>query len=250
MPDDKSVVVVGMGEVGTPLHAILAKVYPCIAVDIDPVSVEVSCSVLHICYPYQIEDFIGTSASYIQQYRPELTIINSTIPPGTTRQVQHASETSVAYSPVRGKHIRMQQELLRYKKFVAGCDSRATEQAARHFANAGFKTATFRTPEVGELSKLLETTWLGVLVGWAQEVERLASYYGASYQEVNSFIKEIDFLPSHVFPGFIGGHCIVPNIDLLRRKFQSHFLTAVIESNERKLQETEQQKELTCRELV
>jgi len=238
-----------MGEVGIPLHAILSTIYSCVPVDIEPVAVCTPGSVLHICYPFQVEDFVGTTVSYIDKYRPELTIINSTVPPGTTRSIQRRSEAAVAFSPVRGKHAKMQQDMLFYRKFVAGCDSRSTELAERHFADAGFKTGRFQSPEVAELSKLLETTWLGILVGWAQEVERFGANYGASYEEINSFIEEIDFLPSHIFPGAIGGHCVMQNIDLLRQQFQSDFLSAVINSN--KLKEKQSlQKELTCSELA
>jgi UDP-N-acetyl-D-mannosaminuronate dehydrogenase len=245
------VIVVGMGEIGKPLHAVLSRTYRCLGVDIEPVSVDLDCSVLHICYPYQIKDFVNTTVSYIEKYRPQMTIINSTVPPGTTSAVHKASKAAIAYSPVRGKHAKMEQELLRYKKFVAGMDSWTTEQAVQHFATAGFTTDTFRAPEVGELSKLLETTWLGVLVGWAQEVQRFASCYGASYEEVNAYLKEIDFLPSHIFPGSIGGHCVMPNIGLLRDIFASHYLDAVVDSNEREAQaESAPKKELLCRELA
>ena len=105
---------------------------------------------------------------------------------------------------------------------------------SQHFARAGFQTATFCTPEIAELSKLVETTWLGVLVGWAQEVERMAAQYGGSYEEMNAFTKEIDFLPSHVFPGHIGGHCVMANIAILRDRFPCKFLDAVVESNQAK----------------
>jgi UDP-N-acetyl-D-mannosaminuronate dehydrogenase len=98
--------------------------------------------------------------------------------------------------------------------------------------------ATFPSPEVGELSKLVETTWLGVLIGWAQEVERMAAQCNASYDDVNAFIKEIDYLPTDIFPGFIGGHCVMPNIAILRTKFASRFLDAIVESNESKEQES------------
>ncbi len=235
MSKDGLVIVAGMGEVGKALHAILARTYTCVGIDLEPVSVNQPCKVLHICYPYQTKDFIGESVSYIAKYRPVLTIVNSTVIPGTTRKLQEASQATLAYSPVRGKHARMEEDLLRYKKFVAGCDPHAAEEAARHFAGVGFKTAVFRTPEIAELSKLLETTWLGILVGWAQEVERFAACYGATYEEMNTFIEEVDFIPSHVFPGHIGGHCVIPNIELLRTRFRSRFLNAVVESNQRKL---------------
>jgi UDP-N-acetyl-D-mannosaminuronate dehydrogenase len=187
--------------------------------------------------------------SYIDKYRPELTIINSSVPPGTTRSIQRRSAAAVAFSPVRGKHANMQQDMLLYRKFVAGCDSRSTEVAERHFKDAGFKTGTFRSPEIAELSKLLETTWLGILVGWTQEVERFGALYGGSYEEINSFIEEIPFLPSHIFPGVIGGHCVMQNIDLLKQCVQSDFLNAVVNSNKLK-EEQALQKELTCSKSV
>jgi UDP-N-acetyl-D-mannosaminuronate dehydrogenase len=226
-----------MGEVGRPLFDILSRAYACVGVDVEPVQIDRPCSVLHICFPYQMKDFVGTTASYIEKYKPELTIINSTLGVGTTRRVQERVKSPVAYSPVRGKHAKMVEDMLHYRKFVAGFDSGSTHNAAEHFSKAGFQVEKFRTPEVGELSKLLETTWLGLLIGWAQDVERLAGECGATYEEVNAFIKEISFLPSNVFPGRIGGHCVMPNISILRSKFSSNYLDAIAESNERKERE-------------
>ena len=233
---DSVVIVIGQGEIGKPLQKILSRVYHCVGVDIEPVEVAVPCSTLHICYPYQIPDFVNTTVAYIRKYKPELTIINSTVVPGTTRRVFEKSGTRLAYSPTRGKHLRMENDLLRYKKFVAGIDDISTMWAVQHFAAAGFGTERFRSPEIGELSKLVETTWLGILIGWAQEMERFAQAYGASFEELNVFIQEIDFLPSHIFPGWIGGHCVMPNIELLQERFQSQFLEAVILSNAKKEQ--------------
>lgn len=236
---DSRVIVVGMGEVGRPLLQILVRKYPCVEVDISPVEVSNPCSVLHVCYPFQISGFFDVTAGYIQKYRPELTIINSTVAPGTTRKLHALVQRPIVYSPVRGKHVRMEKDMLRYKKFVAGISEESTLKAANHFAQAGFSTETFRSPEIAELSKLVETTWLGILVGWAQDVERMAAKCGASYDEVNAFIQEIDFLPSHTFPGQIGGHCVMSNIEILRKEFSSRFLEAIVESNRLKSEESQ-----------
>src|SRR6267154_772759 len=177
------VIVVGQGEIGKPLRNILGRTYRCIGIDIEPVEVTEPCSAMHICYPYQVPDFVATTAAYIRKYKPQLTIINSTVVPGTTRQVYDASGAKLAYSPARGKHVRMEEDLLRYKKFVAGIDNIATTLALEHLATAGFSTDLFRTPEIGELAKLIETTWLGILIGWAQDVERFAESYDASFDE-------------------------------------------------------------------
>jgi UDP-N-acetyl-D-mannosaminuronate dehydrogenase len=236
---NETVIILGMGEVGRPLFEILNRTYECLGVDITPIEAKQPCSVLHICYPFQIKDFVGTTASYIQRYKPALTIINSTLAVGTTRKVQDRVDSPVVYSPVRGKHAKMVQDMLYYRKFVAGFNAQSAQLAAQHFTGAKFGVEISRTPETLELSKLLETTWLGVLIGWAQDVERMAADCGASYDDVNAFIKEIDFLPAHVFPGRIGGHCVMPNIAILRNRFSSKFLDAVHDSNQAKEEESQ-----------
>lgn len=232
-----TVIVAGLGEVGGPLLNILKSVYQTAGVDISPVDVPGPCSVLHVCYPYQLPDFVGTTVAYVEKYKPQMVIVNSTVGVGTTRAIQERVDVPVVYSPVRGKHAKMEQDMLRYQKFVVGATPAVTQKAVEHFSRAGFKVATFPTFEAGEVSKLLETTWLGMIVGWAQEIERLAKECGASYDDVNAFMKEIDYLPKNVFPGYIGGHCVMPNIAILRKRFASHFLDAIVESNECKEKE-------------
>lgn len=236
---EETVIVAGMGEIGRPLMELLSRAYDCAGIDIAPVPINRPCSVLHVCYPFQIREFVGTTVSYIEKYMPKLTIINSTVAVGTTRKIQERVAQPVLYSPVRGKHAKMVQDLLHYRKFVGGFDPRTTEQGVQHFAAAGFPVATFPNPETGELAKLVETTWLGVLVSWAQEVERMAAQCGAPYEQVNAFIEEVPFLPSHIFPGKIAGHCVMPNIEILRERFSSHMLDAIVESNRLKEKESQ-----------
>ena len=229
-------IVVGLGEVGRPLYEILRQTYDCVGVDIEPVSVTQPCSVMHICIPYQVTDFLGAASEYIAKYKPRLTVINSTVAPGTTRAVAASSQSQVVYSPVRGKHARMKMDMLRYRKFVGADDAKSGNAAIAHFYSAGFQTDRFPSSTAGEVAKLLETTWLGVMVAWSQEAERIGLAHGASYDEINAFVKEIDFIPHHITPGFIGGHCVMPNIQILRSQYRSQFLDAIVESNARKAQ--------------
>lgn len=213
---------------------ILSRAYLCVGVDIEPVEVKQPCSVLHVCYPFQIPDFVGATAEYVRKYGPQLVVINSTIPPGTTGAVGAAIGVPVVYSPVRGKHVRMRDDMMKYAKFVGGDDAAAVARAEAHFAGAGLRTARFPSAQAGELAKLVETTWLGVMVAFAQEAERFAAEYGATYDDLRAFISEVDFLPHHIFPGVIGGHCVMPNIALLKRTFRSEMLDAIESSNDRK----------------
>lgn len=235
----KTTVVVGLGEVGEPLLQLIESTGKCAAgLDVDPQSYPArgTVDVMHVCFPFEIDDFVGEAARYIERLLPELTIVNSTVAVGTTRAIQHRTGTRVAYSPIRGKHAAMLEELETYVKFV-GADAEATaRRAADHFESLGIRTKIVGSPETAELAKLSETTYFGVLIAWAQTVGRWCDQVGLDYDEVVSFYDEISFFPPvKYFPGVIGGHCTMPNIELLSRSFDSPFLDAIRSSNAEKM---------------
>jgi UDP-N-acetyl-D-mannosaminuronate dehydrogenase len=232
---NKSILVIGLGEVGKPLKEVLSEHYEVVGVDIDPVEYHDRCEVMHICFPFQIPDFVGQCAAYIHKYNPELTIIDSTISPGCTRAVYQKTGRAIAYSPVRGKHARMKQELMQYAKFVGGIDPQSSQKAAEHFQSVGMKTQILSSPEAVELAKLTETTYFGLLISWAQELERYCDQLSLNYEEIVSFYDEIGYLPRvRFFPGVIGGHCVMPNIEILKTMFKSDLLLGIEKSNESK----------------
>src|SRR6266481_3392168 len=227
-----TVVIVGLGEVGKPLLEIMKGRYRTFGVDINQPAPVAQCDVMHICFPFQSDKFVRQVVEYIHQYRPALTVINSTVAPGTTRSIAVESGTAVVNSPVRGKHARMQEELLHYTKFVGALDPRSGQRAVEHFEGIGMKAKLLASPEASEIAKLTETTYFGLLIAWAQEVERYCTKLGANYDEVVSFYDEIKFFPSvKYFPGEIGGHCVMPNIAILLQKFPSGLLQAIVQSN-------------------
>ncbi len=236
MKNNNKVVVVGLGEVGKPLFELLSKHYDTVGVDISPAGLINGVDVLHVCYPFEIKDFIGETARYIEFYKPALTMINSTVGIGTTRAVGDRTGAAVVNSPVRGKHVRMLEELRHYTKFVGAADPDAGEQAAKHFQSAGLKTKVLSSPEASELAKLTETTYFGLMIAWAQEIERYCDQTGADYNEVISFYEEIKFFPPvKYFPGVIGGHCVMPNIKILNKFNRSLILEAIEASNQMKV---------------
>jgi UDP-glucose 6-dehydrogenase len=225
--------IVGMGEVGAALADVLEKRETVLRHDIEPREFEQPVDVMHICFPFRGPDFVDAACEYIERFAPRLTVINSTVLPGTTRSVADRTGVPVAYSPVRGKHVRMTQDLLHYVKFVAATDIDTVAHAEKHFQDAGMKTARVSRPETLELAKLAETTYFGTLIAFAQELNRYAERVGGDYFEITSFFDEIDFLPRvRYFPGFIGGHCVIPNINLLLSLADSPLLRAILHSNE------------------
>lgn len=231
----QTVVIVGLGEVGKPLFEIIKTRHEVFGVDIDSAAPLNRCDVMHVCFPFRDEKFVAQVVEYIGRYQPTLTIINSTVAPGTTRLVARDSGVSVVNSPVRGKHARMREELLHYTKFIGTLDPESGARAAQHFESVGMKTKVLGTPEATEIAKLTETTYFGLLIAWAQEVERYCKDLGAAYDDVASFYEEIKFFPTvKYFPGVIGGHCVMPNIGILLQKYPSGLLDAVVESNKLK----------------
>ena len=237
MKRKSKVVVVGLGEIGKPLFQLISEHHEVVGVDISPVGQVDQVDVMHVCYPFQIKNFIGETARYIEYFRPALTVINSTVSVGTTRAIAERTGAAVVNSPVRGKHVRMLQELQFYTKFVGAIHPAAAEQAAKHFESVGLKTKILSSPEATELAKLSETTYFGLMIAWAQELERYCDQSGANYEEIISFYDEIKFFPPvKYFPGIIGGHCVMPNIEILRKFNKSMMLEAIQVSNQMKVE--------------
>jgi len=238
----KVTVVVGLGEIGRPLYDLLSQAHkPTIGVDLEEVKIEDQVCIMHLCYPFHdAADFVRIALDYSVKYNPDIVVINTTVAPGTTRKLQERIGVDCVYSPVRGKHVKMHDDLLRYQKFVAGFNAGSVEIIARHFESAGIRTATMSKPETLELAKLFETTYFGLLIAWAQDMDRFSKACGSDYLEAAKFFTEIDYLPRRIFlPGFIGGHCIVPNIGILSTLAKSPLLSAIEESNALKSQESD-----------
>lgn len=232
-----TIIVLGLGEVGRPILDIASKHHRTIGIDIAPPAEPIGrVDVMHVCYPFEIKDFVGETARYIERFRPALTVINSTVGVGTTRAIAERTGAPVVHSPVRGKHARMREEILGYTKFIGALDPASGRRASEHFESLGMRTRTLASPEATELAKLSETTYFGLLIAWAQELERYGDQVGVDYDEITSFYEEIRFLPTRYFPGVIGGHCVMPNIEILSKLANSDILNAIRSSNQKKVE--------------
>ncbi len=243
MPNNKQTLVVGLGEVGGALAEVLERKHPVLKHDIERREFSDPIGIMHICIPFVSRaQFEPLAIDYIRRFKPELTIINSTVLPGTTRSISEKTASPVAYSPVRGKHVKMAKDLLHYVKFVAAGEEAWADQADAHFQEHGMKTRKLEKPETLEVAKLGETTYFGVIIAWAQEFNRYIQRAGGDYEEATEFFEEVAFLPrQRYFPGFIGGHCVIPNINLLLQIDSAPLLEAVLESNERRANELKEE---------
>jgi len=243
MPSNTKTLVVGLGEVGGALAEVLERTHPVLRHDIERREFSDPIGVMHICIPFVSRaQFEPLAIEYIRRFKPELTIINSTVLPGTTRSISEKTASAVVYSPVRGKHVKMAKDLLHYFKFVAASEEEWADKAAAHFQEHGMKTRKLEKPETLEVAKLGETTYFGVIIAWAQEFNRYVQRAGGDYEEATEFFEEVAFLPrQRYFPGFIGGHCVIPNINLLLQLDSAPLLEAVLDSNQRRAAELKEE---------
>ena len=98
--------IIGAGEVGRGLLKVLKTRYSVVIRDKFD-RVDGNFGVLHIAYPAS-KNFVAVTKKYIKEYKPELTIVHSTVPVGTTRKIA----PFVVHSPVRGVHPKIEKAYL------------------------------------------------------------------------------------------------------------------------------------------
>jgi hypothetical protein len=70
-----------------------------------------------------------------------------------------------------------------------------------------------------------------------QEMHRISRHFEADFDNAVDFLEDthrvrLDRLV--MFLGVIGGHCMVPNIELLLESYDSEFLRLILKSNEKR----------------
>ena len=231
----KKDVVVGLGEIGNPILKILSKKNIVVGFDLnrdlmDTIKFEkyknLETSFLHIAIPVT-DKLITNILKLYKKFLPECIIIHSTIKPGTTEKLQKKIPIPVIYSATRGVHNRMIYDLKRYTKFfVISTNAPRSKWALSRYVkvmkDCGIKTKKMSNPETLELAKIIcDTSYLGWLVNYAQLSNMIAIQYGIDYDEMWSFSDEIHRNLGNrpkMYPGYIGGHCVIPNLELINNQ--------------------------------
>jgi UDP-N-acetyl-D-mannosaminuronate dehydrogenase len=252
------VLVVGLGEVGRPLFELLRESgkFEVYGFDLDAEKMRSigqsedalppAVDVMHVCIPcVDKEDFVNSVVGYVGRFKPKLVIVNSTVAPGTTFEIYKRLRDSclVAHSPVRGVHKSldyMKWELKRWTKYIGGVNEESAEKAKKHFEKLGLKTKVLKGCLETELAKLFETTYRAWMIACFQEMHRISRYFGADFDDITDFIEDTHRVRLDrpvMFPDVIGGHCLIPNVVLLLKSYDSKFLRLILESNEKREEE-------------
>jgi len=236
----KYVLVVGLGEVGSAIYNIVEDRghFQVQGIDKEPKKVWLpKIDVMHICFPYSI-GFKFIISWYIEKFDPKLTIINSTVLPGTTNQIYESTRKPICHSPIRGRHIEGLETGIRgYTKFIGAPKYEFAVEAAEHFNSLGIKTIICKSSLETEFMKILATSYYGLMIAFTQEMRRICEKHQVSESDIKYFFLsgnvESNFKHLHpvYYPGVIGGHCILSNLKMLKELYESKFIDFIFESN-------------------
>ena len=226
----KKDMVIGLGEIGLPIYKIISKHFPVEGIDINPILNKEKSSLknhdvafIHFCIPFS-KNFFNIIKKYEKKIQPEAIVIHSTISPKTTEKLQKMIKSPVIYSATRGVHKRMISDLKRYTKFYSVYNSATkskyvSKMYEQRMKKCGIKTKKLSNPLTLELAKIVvDTSYYGWLINYAQISKIISDKYAVDYDEMWSFSDEIHkFLKNRpkMFPGFIGGQCVNPNLELI-----------------------------------
>jgi len=231
--------VIGHGEIGKAVCSVFG-IEAWVDLDRKGTAAPGGYGIMHVCIPWT-KDFVKIVEEYIKAYWPELTIIHSTVPIGTTRLLSGFK----VHSPVRGRHDRLAEGIKDEYQSHIGYSKLEERDMIReyyisHTIHAGMMHNKY---EVTEAAKLLSLLQYGVNIEFARYAKSVCDRYGVSYGEsvsgytesYNEGIREID--PNLTKPimqppdGKIGGHCVLPAIKILNGQIADNLLSSILVAN-------------------
>ncbi|MBX4200841.1 hypothetical protein KW786_01800 [Candidatus Parcubacteria bacterium] len=231
--------ILGYGEIGKAI----ASFYPTVAYkkakikDLTRDDGFAGVDVLHVCIPFT-DKFVSIVKKEINQIKPRLVIVHSTVVPGTLKKIGGMA----VHSPVRGVHPYLHKGIKTFVKYIGADDKEAAVTAEKHLKSLGIKTKVFFPSATTELAKILDTTYYGLAIAWHGEMAKMCKKFGVDFgQAVTDFnitynegynklgkknvIRPVLFAPT----GPIGGHCVVPNARLLKKYASSKAIDLILE---------------------
>jgi len=222
-------IILGMGEVGETLFRLLEER------NVDSIGIDVDSSkcknyskndhiknpeYLHVCLPGELSEFMDITLNWINKIEGlKVVLVHSTVKPGTTKKIQEKSKIPVLFSPIRGVHKRFLDDIKKYTKFISSDKEEIDPKIKLDLEKRFEKIDWMSTTKTAELAKILvDTTYYGWLINYAQITKMICEKEEIDFDEMWKFADEIhENLGNRpkMYPGIIGGHCVIPNLNLI-----------------------------------
>jgi len=232
--------IIGYGEIGKSLAELYLKSEKFFNVKIKDINRDDglhNCDIINISIPFN-DNFKSIVGGYIMQYYNCKTfIIHSTVQVGTTKELQSKfSNHNICHSPVRGVHPNLYEGLITFPKYIS-CnrlkDSKVGNILEQHFQDLNITPIFVNDTNITEMLKLWSTTYYGVIIALHGEMAKMATEFNIPFEhfqkwndQYNSGYAQLGkgnvVRPTLYAPeGGIGGHCVVPNTEILKEKMDS-----------------------------
>jgi UDP-N-acetyl-D-mannosaminuronate dehydrogenase len=144
-------------------------------------------------------------------------------------------------------HPDLYPSIKTFVKYIGADSKKAGKLAKRHLESLGIKTKIFQPSTTTEIGKLFSTSYYGLCISWHGEMEKICKKEGIDFEKtITDFNKTYNkgykkmgkknVIRPILFPpeGGIGGHCIVPNAEILKRYYNSGAFDLILKYKPRK----------------
>jgi hypothetical protein len=197
--------------------------------------------IVMICFPFT-DKFVNEIAEIESKFEFTYMLIESSISPFILNNLRlNYDKHTYIHSPCRGTHPDLVKHLHQFVKFVAPVNS-LQELETRIFAShfyplLNIRYDLFHCSDETAMAKIVNTTWYAMEIAFSIQMKQFCDIYGLDFNEVyvksmatdkigriynlteggRYMCKEEDRIDRPVMrPGIIGGHCCMPNIELLK----------------------------------
>lgn len=193
-------------------------------------------NVLNVCIPCKTkEKFLSDVFEVLEKTQCKLLIIHSSILIGIISDIKKVHpELNIVHSPIRGVHPNLTDGIKTFVKYVGHVDGDLESgMAAKEHLEAIGLNVTVTTSKQTILMKLLSTTYYGMCIAFTEDMGKLCDKenidmemihdwtktYNKGYTELN--MENVCRPVLSRIPGGkkIGGHCVIPNANLLKSMY-------------------------------
>lgn len=228
--------ILGRGEIGKAVSRVIQITDKVASYDIqDEDNRPSAADILHICFPYS-DEFISEVKTYIATCLPEHVIIWSTVPIGTTKKIKGA-----VHSPIEGRHPMLDESIRNSVRWVGVNDESEKEFFTQYFKLMFIKTRVVDNSDFTEFLKLRSTAKYGINLVWTDYEAKVADSLEMDFTLVKKFDEDynklyhnldVSWAKRYILDppyGKIGGHCVVPNAEILDEQYPSELLKLIKE---------------------
>lgn len=234
-------IIVGYGEIGKAVREVFCDTgnpFDIVDLDINEFDPKKKYQWMHVAIPYS-KDFVQIVNNYVDTIKPYGTIIHSTVPVGTTRKIKGRRY----HAPVRGRHADLARGIKSYEMFVSAENMPDQQDILVYFSSRGIVCNAYAYFEITEAAKLLSLLQYGINIEFARYAKKLCEKHDLDYDFVvkkysESYNRGIQYdnplLAKTILEppeGKIGGHCVLPAIQILNNDVEEGILKRILELN-------------------